>query len=73
MCQGYKKWVRIKLLVDTLYREKTLLIILRNCIIKAVKDQKITKITKRTADVMVAVATAKTNSAAHITKALDAS
>jgi hypothetical protein len=49
-CQGCKKSAKIQLLVDNTFGDKTLLTIQTNCIIKAVKDQKMAKITKRTAN-----------------------
>jgi hypothetical protein len=51
--QGRKKSARIKLLFN-----KTLSIIQTNCIIKAVNYKKITEMTRRTADIVVAVAAA---------------
>jgi regulator of extracellular matrix RemA (YlzA/DUF370 family) len=44
-----------KLLVNNTYGEKTLSIIQKNCIITAVQNEKMTKMTKRIADVVVAV------------------
>ncbi len=43
MYEGCKKSVRIKLLVDNLFGNKTLSITQINCIIKAVNEEKMTK------------------------------
>ncbi len=48
---------RIKLLVDNTSEVKALSIIRTNYIIKSSKDEKITKMMKRTADFMVGVIT----------------
>ncbi len=55
--QSCKKSARIKVLVDNTHGDKTVSIIQTYCIIKVVKDKKITKMKKRTADVVIAVAT----------------
>jgi hypothetical protein len=46
-CQGCKKLTQIKLLVDNTSGDKTLSIIQANCVIKSVKNKKITRMTKR--------------------------
>jgi hypothetical protein len=53
--RGCNKLVRIKLLVGNTFGDKTQSILPTNCFIKAVKDEKMTKLTIRTADVVVAI------------------
>jgi hypothetical protein len=55
---GLKKSSETKSYVNNPYRDKTLSISLIYCIIKAGKDEKMAKMTKRTANVVVAVAAA---------------
>jgi hypothetical protein len=56
--QGCKDSARINMLVDNMFGDKTLSIIQTYFIIRAVKDRKKAKITKTTANVMIAIATA---------------
>jgi hypothetical protein len=54
--QGCKKSARIKLLVNNTNGIKALSIIQTNYITKTIKDEKITKMVKRNADIVFAVA-----------------
>jgi hypothetical protein len=55
--EGCKKSAGIELLVDNMYGDKTLSIIQTNCFIKAFKGIKLTKMTKRTANIVLAITT----------------